>query len=250
MVRRSAAFDILAAANPVDDASLPTADSRKAQVLLGEIVSSPRPRPRRRQPFKILSRRRAIVLALLAPLLIAAAWVLLRPVSDPVSVGCYQAPSLDSDIVAVASGGSLDVEICAPVWEEGRLVNSAATPPGGIPPLVGCVSDDGGFAVFPSDDRNLCSRLGLGNPDPESLPSGDAIRRLNDALVAYFVGRDCVPIDVAQHDIAQILTDHGFSAWHVKLSPGGSDRPCASFGLDAEGAAVHLIPVPASVVAP
>jgi hypothetical protein len=244
MRRRRDAFDVLKANNPVDEASLPTAESQKARALLAEITATSREMPTSTSRPIVARRHLVIAVAAMATTLIAATWLILRPVADPISVACYQATSLDSAVVAVASGGTLDTDLCTLVWEEGTLVNPAVAPEGEVPPLVGCVSESGSLAVFPSDDRSLCGQLGLAEPDPASIPAGDVVRDLNDKLVAYFVSHECVPVDDAKRDVTQILADSGLSDWHVQSLPGTPDRPCASFALAVDTKTIELIPIP------
>jgi len=246
MARRDDAFEILRANDPVDEATVGDADSPKARALFVEITSTPRHQHRR--PERSVRRRLAftIAIALLAVVSVAAAWLFLRDVSDPISVGCYQDASLDSDVVAVASGGDLDVSLCEPVWEDGTLTNDAVVSAGQVPPLIGCVTNTGNFAVFPGNDDNVCQTLGLADPNPESIPGGDAIRRLNDALVSYFAANNCQSIDDAESDVRRILDNSGLEGWHIQASLGGPGRPCASFGLDAPNQTVRIIPIPYS----
>src|SRR5665811_2045356 len=112
MGKRDDAFEILRANDPVDETTVADADSPKARTLLAEIVATPRPQPHRPQRSKQRRLAMAVAVAILAVLSIAATWLALREVTDPISVGCYQDTNLDSDIVAVASGSSLDVSLC------------------------------------------------------------------------------------------------------------------------------------------
>ncbi|MGB5169053.1 MAG: hypothetical protein WBP49_11680 [Acidimicrobiia bacterium] len=244
MGRWDDAFEIVRANNPVDETTVADATSAKARALLTEIVATPRPQLQR--PKRTTRRRLAfaIAIALLAVASIAAAWLVLREVTDPISVGCYQDTNLNSDVVAVVSSGALDVSLCIPAWEDGTLTNNAVAPPGQVPPLLGCVTDTGKLAVFPSNDENLCHALGLAEPDPESVPAGDAVRRLNEALVTHFAANACLTIEDARIDVRDTLDTNGSNDWRIEISPGGPGRPCASFGLDAPNHTVRLIPIP------
>lgn len=243
MARSDVALVAFRESNPVDESTLPGPESTEARTLFAEITSTPRTSPQTGG----YTRRRlglAIAIAILALALIAAAWLVFRDVSDPSSVGCYQATSLESDVVAASSGGALDASLCEPVWEEGTLVNEDIVPAGQIPPLVACVTEEGSLAVFPSDDTTICSQLGLARPAPESLPEEDVIRELDDDLVDYFAQQACQTVEQARQDIRQILDRYGLSDWSIQDSPGGPDRPCASYGLDAPSQTIHLVPVP------
>jgi len=168
----------------------------------------------------------------------------IRAISTPTAIGCYRAPTLDADVVAVASGESLDPSVCAPVWETGVLVNTDIVPVGSVPTFVACVTDRGSLAVFPSDDRTLCEQLGLAFPDDESIIPGETIRHLQDSLDAYFATHQCVPLEQAQNDIQRILTASGFTDWTIQTQPPRSDSPCASYGLDPQQSTIHLVPIP------
>lgn len=243
---RGDAFEVFRASDPVDESTVPDGESPEARALFTQITATPRTQPETpdRKP-----RRRfavAVVIALLSATTIAAAWLIVRAVSDPISVACYQDARRDSDVVAVASGGSLEERLCEPVWEDGVLVNDDVTSVGQVPPLVGCVTDQGNLAVFSSDDPALCQELGLAQPDQESTPEGDVLRQLNDELVAHFDAQDCQPIEAAREDVRRILNGYALDDWQIQISPGGPDRPCASFGLDAPNQTVHLISIPQS----
>ena len=152
MRRSDNAFEVLRANNPVDEATLSTGDSPKARALLAQVTATPRP-VHQQVPRQASKRRRLVIaVAVISTLLTAAAWLMLRPVTDPISVACYQAASLDSDVVAVPSVGDLDASLCVAAWEDGVLVNPAVAAAGDTPPLLACVSESGGLAIFPSDE--------------------------------------------------------------------------------------------------
>jgi hypothetical protein len=240
------AFELLCRSDPVDETRLPDHQTPTAQQLLARILSEPRQAATPDRPRRLSGRRLrvAVALALVALATIAAAWIAIRAISDPIAIGCYQALTLDSDRVAVASGGQLDPSVCAPIWEEQTLTNQQVAPAGSVPPLLGCVTDTGSLAVFPSDDPTLCEDLGLSRPDDQSIPEGDAIRQLNDQLIAYFDRQACVPFNQAQLDIESILKEMGFGDWTIEVEVGDPDYPCASFGLDTQQRTIHLIPIP------
>lgn len=241
------AFELLRSLDPVNESRLPDHQTPIAQRLLTEILSKPRAaspaHPRRPSRRRL---RVAVALAFVALATIAAAWIVLRAISNPIAIGCYQAPTLDSNRVGVASGGRLDPSVCAPLWEEATLVNQDVAPAGSIPPLFGCVTDTGSLAVFPSDDPTLCEQLGLSPPDDQSIPEGEAIRQLNDQLIAYFDNQACVPFDEAQQGVEDILEKTGFGDWTIEFMPGNPGHPCASFGLDSENQTIRVVPIPES----
>lgn len=236
MSRYEDAFDILVSHDPVDETRLDDHDSPNARRLFASIVSQPR-QPRGR-------RWRSWTVAIVAVATIAAAWVTIRAISTPTAIGCYRAPTLDADVVAVESGESLDPSVCAPIWETGVLVNTDIVPVGSVPPFVACVTDRGSLAVFPSDDRTLCEQLGLAFPDDESIIPGEAIRHLQDSLDAYFAAHHCVPLEQARNDIQQILAAGGFTDWTIQAQSPQPNMPCASYGLDPQDTTIYLVPIP------
>ncbi|MEZ5176668.1 MAG: hypothetical protein R2823_10795 [Acidimicrobiia bacterium] len=244
MRKRDDAFEAFRASNPVDESTVPAPDSPQARALFDEITATPRTQevalarfPRRRLVV-------AIAVALLALASIAAAWLILRDVTDPIAVVCYQAPSLDSDAADATTEGTLGVELCEPAWKSGRLVNEDIVPSGEVPPLVGCVTDQGNLAVFPSDSQALCTQLGLAEPNPESVPDSDVLRELQNELVQHFDQQVCQPIEDASQDVRRILDTHGFEDWQIQVAPGGAGRPCASLAFDVANETVHLVPIP------
>ena len=244
MPRRDYPFEAFRASNPVDESTVPGPESPKARALLAEITATPRTQPGRLTRY---SRRRlavAIAVALLAMASIAAAWLILRDVSDPLSVACYQAATLDSDVAVGAPGDNLDVTLCEPAWEDGTLVNDDIAPAGQVPDLVGCVTDQGNLAVFPSDSRALCTELGLASLNPESVPEGNVLRQLDTDLVEHSEQHECQPIAAAEQDVRQILDSYGLEDWQIRVSRGAPGRSCASYGLDIATETVRLIPIP------
>lgn len=239
------ALEQLRQANPVDADRLPGPDSPEASALKEKILATRRPGqpPRRHVP-----RRRRVVVAVAAGLLAiastATAWVLItRDVTQP-RMACYEAASLGADRVGLSNPQTLEASECAPIWEEGTLTNPAAAKPGETPPLTACVTEAGTVAVFPSDDPQLCQRLGLAYPEPNSANRQAPTLALQQALIAYFANEECIPLSQAQTEVAEILRRHGFKGWDTEVMPGPSDRPCASFSLNAEQHVVSIIPIP------
>ncbi len=251
MPRDPDAFELLRAADPVDEAALPTHDSPQAQRALAEILATPRETTARETTAVTglrWSRRRvtaAVAVGFAALAAIAAGTLLLRPVSEPVGIACYDAPSLDAGRTAAASGVSADpVQACGDFWLDGTIANPAVSPVGVVPPLVACVDDVGSLSVFPTDDPDACQRLGLAVPEPDSLPGAEVVRAVNDRLVAYFAGVDCAGLADATVEVRRILDEAGLAGWSIEAGPPTAERPCASFGLDAENQIVVLVPIP------
>jgi len=238
---RPDAFERLRAANPVDPARVDGPDSPRAQQLLASILATPRtPEPavvRRRR-----RRRLGVAVALVAILGGAAAWIVTRPVANPATVSCYAQPALHGTQAGLV-GVPLDVESCAPYWENGTLTNPDY-PPGVAPPLVACVTDVGTFAVFPSEDPNLCEKLGLAPPEPQSIEDAKPTLDLGQALVDYFLSESCIPIPQAASAVRRILDEHGAADWTITLGNQRPDRPCASLSFEPRTHTVRIVPIP------
>ncbi len=241
------AFEILVAADPVDETALPGHDSVHGTRLLAEILATPRPvvapAPRRwaRRPLAT-----ALGIAVLGVVTVAAAWLTFRPVTDPLSVTCYQEVRLGGPSVAVASGGDLDPGLCQDEWRSGRLANAAVAAAGEVPPLTACLLQSGALAVLPTADEEICDALGLDRPDPASLPEGSAIRIVEHQLVDLFAAESCIDMDTAVAAVERELAAGGLTNWTVAAAPATPERPCASFSLDPPARTVHLVPLPAA----
>lgn len=239
------AFDELTSANPVDRDQLESYDSPTARRILRSILNTPQETARRaRTPFG--KRRLVLVAAIIVVTLItlAAVWIMTRPVTQPQAIACFQAPHPDADRVGIQSGRPAGTAACEQFWADGTLSNPEFGSPGSVPPLMACVSEAGSLFVFPSDDPGLCARLGLAVPDPATSLEADTVRALNNALVDYFSSQPCTTIPQAVADVRRILDEHEAFDWIVVATAGNDERPCASFGLDAEEHTIHLVPIP------
>lgn len=243
MSKKENSFDRLRATNPVDESTVEGPESPRAKELLARIVSTPQPDepPRRlgRRSFRL-----AVVLAVVAAITIAAAYVWTRVIEAPDAVACYQTVDLDADIAAAPSGGPATAEACIPVWRDGILVNPEIGEPGTVPPLTACVSNQGALAVFPSDDTTICSRFDLAYPDTESQSEADLLREVQDQLITYFQSADCIPIETATSEVRRILDQAQLTEWNIQGQPASDERPCASHSFDAPSRTVFLVPVP------
>jgi hypothetical protein len=224
-------------ANPAVEERLPGPESLEGRRLLAYILSQPRrPKPR---PS---GRRRLLVVTALALAATAATYLWLRPVANPV-LTCFATVDTEADRVALATPGELAPQACALLWAEGSLSNPEVAP-GSVPPLGSCVGPEGGLWVFPTDDPDLCDRMGLAAPDPASLPEAEAIRLAINELVGYFATHRCQTIEQASADVRRILDQHRLDDWMVETTPETPDRPCASFSPDPDNRTIHLVPIP------
>lgn len=197
-----------------------------------------------RRPLRA-TRRKILVVALLvatALLATAAALYLTREPSDPRGIACYQAAALDAPQFIADAPLSLHPSECQPLWDDGTLANPTVTPEGGVLHLIGCVTSGGGLAVFPSDDSQLCERLGLAGYEQ---PTRDDSIDLNQQLLNLFSSVECVTMSDAQLRIEAILSDQDFDDWTVTMStPASTERPCASFSLNVDQRKILLVPIP------
>lgn len=197
-----------------------------------------------RRPLRA-TRRKILVVALLVAttlLVTAAALYLTREPSDPRGIACYQAAALDAPQFIVDAPSTLHPNECESLWDDGTLVNRSVVPEGEIPELIGCVTTGGGLAVFPSNDKQLCDRLGL--TGYEQPTRNDAID-LNQQLLDLFSTSGCMTINDAQLRIESILAEQGLNDWSVTIStPASTERPCASFSLSGGERRIVLVPIP------
>ncbi len=236
-------FELLKEANPVDVDQVKSPDSETAQTMLASIIETPRPEVSRkrlgRRPLRL-----AAVLTGLAVVLIGATWLLTRDVENPQAIACHQAVNLDSDIAAAPVGGPATAEACIPVWEDGILEKPDVAPTGSVPPLTACVTGRGTLAVFPTDNQDVCSDLGLAYPEPTSQDTADQIRQLDTDLQVHFASGECAGMEKAETRVRTILDDSGLDGWSIETQEPSEARPCASYSLDADTETIHLVPIP------
>lgn len=245
MVKRDKSQDgleRLRAINPVDESDVETPNSPRAHELLTRITST-HPDP---PSTRLMSKRVRLVLAVFAAVMAttAAAWIWTRAITTPNAVSCYQAVDLDADIAAAPPGREATADACVPVWERAELSNPDVVPAGSVPPLTACVAENGSLAVFPTEDTNVCTALGLAYPEPAQQDTADLIRDVEERLVVLFQSRDCMPLEVAEAEVRKVLDSAGFTGWMIQAQPENSERPCASFSFDPASQGVSLIPIP------
>jgi hypothetical protein len=190
-------------------------------------------RVRRRLPWW---KRRRIVIPLVVAVVTAATaagYALSRPVTNTVTVGCYQAASLDAPLQVVPLLRS-PIETCATLWASGQL----GSPPHS--PLVECVLASGAAVVFPTDDSLICSGLGLAEPAPTTItvPAGTLSQMLGASERA-----SCLSAARGVAVAKQALTKLGLSHWRIETSGQfSSTEPCASFYVDVQHKVVVMVP--------
>jgi hypothetical protein len=149
---------------PDIDVLLPDEDAVRARrdALVDELR-----RPSTVPRLPIAPRRLVLLLALLLAASGGAAATGLFTADDvkvEAGVGCYASADLHTTI-SVMPATPDPVAACAEVWREGAIDGRT----GFAPPLVACSGQDEPVRVMPSDDPNICARLGL-LPLPADYP--------------------------------------------------------------------------------
>ena len=171
---------------------------------------------------------RVIAAVAVCGLLAAAGWYVTRASNEPRVVGCYQDTSLEADTFVASAPTRIEPAACAALWADGTIINPSIIDPNNVPPLVGCVNDAGGLAVFPADDASVCVALGLTPFEPST--SLDAATELNQRLLELFAASSCLALEDAEDQINGLLGDDRFAPWAVAPAPPAPpDRPCAAF---------------------
>lgn len=234
-------LELIKQGDPAPSEQMPHAQSAFGRTVRDRALATARD-PQSR-PTNTRRVARAILVIGLALAVAAAAWLVTREATEPRGAGCYEAPTLDSKEVIVALPQRLVTGVCAPLWETGTLTNPSIVNHFEVPPLVGCVSKDGGLIVFPSDDRQLCQYLGL--VDHEPSPPDNPAAVLNQQLLAVFASTRCLAVEDAETQIEALLARGNIEDWTVSVTESASsERPCASFALDADSRTIRLVPIP------
>ena len=225
-------------ANPVPPDQAPRADSPQARVLFQRIVEQPPGKARKRW----WTGRAWILLPAILVLAGAATYVILRPVTEPISVACFQGPDVKANRAIVPPTDN-PVAACRDVWQPGGEFNPSGeiTPP----PLTACVLNGGALGVFPSLlEADTCTVLGLAHPATARLSGlNRAVLDVQAALAKRFLGA-CVSRNEAVALARAELSRHGLSDWRIDVPlPFTSTEPCASVAFDLEHRTLRLIPV-------
>ncbi len=232
-------YEILRDNDPVDLTRVASSRSLEADALLTMITTQGKS-PWSRRPLRIALAVAAVFL------LVAATWIVYRSVTNVQGVLCYSTVDLDSDRAAVRPEDTLSTQACTSPWEEGVLTNPNVEQ-GEVPPFVGCVTEEGILAVFPSANASTCASLGLAPFEEGTLESdSSAAIELQDQLVKYFSAGQCRDVDIAAADIGRMLSEAGdaFEGWRIEAHAATSSRPCASFSMDYSNSTLYIIPIP------
>jgi hypothetical protein len=240
--------DDLALLTPPPDLDLPPgrlAAHRRALVAEVEpataslsVTAGAIPPRRRRRAWRVAL---VLVPAALLGTVVAAASGAFRT-ADQVAdeVTCFAAP--DTGAAAAGFGSTSGQSLagqCEHAWTSGAITWPVPRP---VPTAwVACVGAAGGVDVFPSDNGDLCSRLGL-QPLPPDY--GEAVARytaMEADLYAAFPERSCVDPQAGIGSARRILDQHGYTSWAVHPAGGFSaDAPCARMDLDPVNGVVTL----------
>jgi hypothetical protein len=236
MTGRDDPFERLRAADPARRAG-PVSPQVDREQVFQQVVTSTRPNPLRAW------RRRRILVLVGAVFLIAAAYVVFRPVTEPLTVACYGAADLDADIVVVDAPAAGDpVDACGPLWSPDGEFGAQL---GGSPPdLQACVLESGAVGVFPTaSGSQVCTDLGLAVPAADSMDENQAAIQLRDELVDTFL-EECFGVEEARTKVEDALARHGLEDWQVAVPQTfTAERPCASLAFDVPAKAIELVPV-------
>lgn len=255
------------AGRPLPDPSDPDAVTMRDAILDADAaVTSLRETVQRRRRWLVAG------VAVTAGIATAAALaVRTTPVTDPTSVGCYDAASTRANTVVVGTSGASPVDQCRGLWESGAL-GPEGTPSDATPPLVACVVEGGALGVFPArscDDVDRSGRdvppwtppdvqlpdvevpaLSPSEPSTEGLPMPDF--RTSDVVVRDALHQislamldRCLTLEQATELAEGVLDDAGLEGWTVEpVVTWPDDEVCASFFPDAPEQAVRFVPDP------
>lgn len=265
-------FDLLRDADPLAGRRLPDPADPDAVTMRDAILDADADVTPLEQVVR--RRRRWLVGGVAATAAIATAAALAvrtAPVTDPTSVGCYDAASTQADTIVVAASGASPVDQCRELWESGDVVPGVTADT--MPPLTACVVEGGQVGVFPAtscddvdrSDRDVppWSPPAVDVPDVEtpvetpSTPTEDPTDGLplpdfgtDDAVVREALGDinaalldRCLTLEQATAVAEGILSDAGLEGWVVEPVVAWPDGDvCAAFFPDAAEQAVRFVP--------
>lgn len=233
-------LELIRQADPAPRDSMPTAMSplgRSIRARVAEEMIAERSPNHRRLVVRVVI---ALVIAALAS---AATWIITREASDPSGVVCYEEASLQSKGIVVTTPAAFDASLCTSLWADGALQNPSVGS-GAAPQLVACVHARGVLVVFPaSDNSDVCAELGLARHEPSA--NEQPLTILNTRLNRLFAETPCMELADAKRQATEILRAAGLEEWTVVVTtPATDERPCASYGIDADTETVVLVAVP------
>ena len=168
-------------------------------------------------------RRRLFVAASIAALVAAGAtaYGVTRTTGDRVdnAVACHDEPTLRSSVTGILDANGHDpIEVCArSMW--GDLGRPA-------PNLIACAdAEHGQVDVFPSNDADLCNRLGLGPVPADFRAASRRLAALSDDLYRA-LGDGCRSHDDAVAIARSVMDRDGFGEWTIQTLQFDDEHPC------------------------
>lgn len=231
-------FEILRDNNPIDPSTI-DAFGPAADELLDSIIVE----PARRRPIVT---RRSLYLGIAAAAILAttaATWFLSTRSIETLSVVCFESLDLNGHRSGLSETTTPHPDACQAPFQDGRLTFDASRP-GYVPPLTGCVGDNGSLYVLPTDNNGICSALGLAEPDPDQPPGSlDGIGKAKEAITEYNLSAECRPLEDTVTQVRRILNDNGLATWRVQQNPGQAGQPCASIAYDIPNTTIFIVPI-------
>jgi hypothetical protein len=175
---------------------------------------------------------------------IAAAYATTRPATPSAGIQCFTQPSTMSSASVISGDGQSPDSACATLWGQGKLDRSSTS----VPSLVACDGGTGSIDVFPSNDAQLCDKLGLGPVPAGYFAQAQSFATLENTLVAQFMAVQCPDPQQARRWVQAELNRDGFTDWSIKDGEGidgtgfSPARPCASLAFDSAQKVVTLVP--------
>jgi hypothetical protein len=209
------------------------APAPEPEALIRDIERTSRRRRRRR--------RVGIVAALMALFATGGgvAWAIVHRTHapDPTQISCHQAPTLESNQIALSADGTDPVELCRRAW--------TSEPTWGTPPpLVACVGDTDITDVFPGDDTT-CATLGLTPLALGYTPAETAVIQFKDHATSQMLAGGCVSREDAVSIVEADFERFGLTGWTISFPyPFTADMPCAGLAIDASLKLVAIRPLP------
>jgi hypothetical protein len=169
---------------------------------------------------------------------VAAGWGLQNggKAEGSLAVGCYSAPSLQSDTEVFDNNQEDPARTCRDYWERSGIIVNGVTV---------CLKRDGGIAAFPV--KNACETLNL-RPFLGISEQAARFAAFKEEAVQLFAADRCRPRGEIIAELRQKLQYFGLQGWSIDDSgysePWARGRPCASLAIDHKRSIVRIVPFP------
>jgi hypothetical protein len=183
-------------------------------------------RKERKRPTQRKRRRLAAVMLPAALLSIAATGYVILKADEVVAagIGCYDAATEDANVAVVSTTGADPVKVCTELWARGDIGSS----PDNVPAMTACINSGGAVAVFPTDEDDVCTRLGL-QPLPDGYSkAARSFAKMRDDMHRQLYkagthgGADetaaCLDEDTSLDIATSVLEKHGFDDWTTEIA--------------------------------